>query len=50
VRQSAADIKREVSERTDILYALDKMCTVCGTRIETRQKQLTRRRLTGRSF
>jgi hypothetical protein len=38
VRQSAADIKREVSERTDLLYALDKMCTVCGTRIETRQE------------
>jgi hypothetical protein len=50
VRQSAADIKREVSERIDILYALDKMCTVCGTRIETRQEAAHTKAIDGSEF
>jgi hypothetical protein len=50
VRQSAADIKRQVEERIDLLYALDKMCTVCGTRIETREEAAHTKAIDGSEF
>lgn len=50
MKQSVAQIQREVSERTDVLYALDRICQVCGTVIETREGAAHTRAADGSEF
>lgn len=50
MKQSVAQIQREVSERTDVLYSLDKICQVCGTKIETREEAAHTRAADGSEF
>lgn len=50
MRQSVAEVRREVSERTDALYALCKMCQVCGTKIETRKEAAHTKAADGSEF
>lgn len=49
-QRSIQSIQREVAERTDILYALDKMCQVCGTLIETREEAAHTKAADGSEF